>query len=478
MEPKLVFDFFNEITQIPRPSKKEGKMIEYLQEVANRLNLKSYTDDFGNVIIYAEPTSGYENADGVIIQGHMDMVCEKIKQLDFDFDKQPIETIVDGDWMKAKGTTLGADDGIGVAMALALVADKTLKHGPIELLFTTDEESGMTGAFGLNPGVLKGKYLINLDSEDEGEFFIGCAGGQTTNAVFDFKTMPLEQGFIPLKIEIDKMKGGHSGDDINKNRANAIKVLARFLYDIWKKYDVRLIDLSGGKLHNAIPRFAEAVIAVPMQCKEDIRVDFNVFAAAVQNEFHVQEADSEFRLSSVEESNIEYIQNDVAKNVVFSLQAVHNGVLEMNQDIKGLVETSSNLASVKINGNQIIILASQRSSIESALDNVSNIVAAVFEMAGAEVSFSDKYPGWQPDTNTIILKASVEAYEKLFNKKPVVRAIHAGLECGLFSTKYPNVEMISFGPTLRDVHTPDERLLIPTVDMAWKLLIEILENLK
>ena len=478
MKPKIIFDYFKEINKIPRPSKKEEKMIEYLQRVAEELNVKSYTDDSGNVIIYAEPTPGYENAPGVIIQSHMDMVCEKIKQLDFDFEKQPIEVCVDGEWMKAKGTTLGADDGIGVAMALAVISDKSIKHGPIELLFTTDEESGMTGAFGLKPGVLKGKYLINLDSEDEGEFFIGCAGGQTTNAVFDFQTLPLEKGFIPLKIEIDNLKGGHSGDDINKNRANSIKLLSRFIYNIWSKYDVRLIDISGGKLHNAIPRFAEAVIAVPVQKKEALRIDFNLFTAAIQNEFHVQEKDIRTKLSSIDENNLEFIQNDVAKNVVYALQAMHNGILEMNQDIEGLVETSSNLASINTVGNQIVLVASQRSSTESALENMSNTIAAVLKLAGAKVEFSDKYPGWQPNTNTTILKVSVDAYEKLFNKKPIVRAIHAGLECGLFSTKYPNVEMISFGPTLRDVHTPDERLLIPTVDMAWRLLVEILENLK
>lgn len=478
MEPKIIFDFFKEINKIPRPSKKERKMIDYLLGVAQKLNLKANTDEAGNVIIYADPTPGYENAKGVVIQGHMDMVCEKIKQLDFDFDKQPIETVVEGEWMKAKGTTLGADDGIGVAMALAVVADKNVKHGPVELLFTADEESGMTGALGLKPNVLKGKYLINLDSEDEGEFFVGCAGGQSANAVFEFEKHQLEDGFITLKVEVDRLKGGHSGDDINKNRANAIKVLARFLYDTWNKYDARLIDIAGGKLHNAIPRYAEAVIAVPIECKEQIRVDFNLFAANVKNEFHVQETDATFVMASQQIDKPEFVQKDVANNFIFALQGLHNGILEMNQDIKGLVETSSNLASVKMSGNQITVLTSQRSSTDSALDNVCNTVAAVLKMAGAKVEFSDRYPGWQPDTSTKLLKVSVDAYKKLFDKEPVVRAIHAGLECGLFATKYPEMEMISFGPTLRNVHTPDEKLLIPTVDMAWKLLVKILEKLQ
>ncbi len=478
MEPKIVFDLFEQINKIPRPSKKEQKMIDFLCSFAEKYKLDHNVDNSGNVIILCPPSPGYENAKGVVIQAHMDMVCEKLKDLDFDFNTQPIETYVDGEWLKAKGTTLGADDGIGVAMALSLVVDENVKHGPLELFFTSDEESGMTGAFGLKPDVLKGKYLINLDSEDEGEFFIGCAGGQTTDAVFDFETVPSKDGYINLKIEVDRFKGGHSGDDINKNRANAIKILIRFLYDVWNKYDAHLIDIVGGKLHNAIPRYAEAVIAVPYDSKEIIRADFNVFAANVQNEYHKEETECVFKLATIDNNNREYIQKDVARNIIFALQGMHNGVLEMNQDIKGLVETSSNLASIKKCNNHISVIVSQRSSTESALDNVSHTIEAMLKLAGAKVKSTDRYPGWQPNTSTEILKVSVDAYNKLFEKEPIVRAIHAGLECGLFSTKYPEIEMISFGPTLRDVHTPNERLLIPTVDMAWKLLIEILENLK
>ena len=478
MQPKAIFDFFSQINKIPRPSKKEEKMREYLQTVAEKYNLEYQTDEIGNVLISAPATVGFENSEGIVLQGHMDMVCEEIKGLNFDFENQPINAFVDGDWMKAKGTTLGADDGIGVAMALALITDPSVKHGPIQCLFTMDEESGMTGAFALQPGFMKGKYLINLDSEDEGELFIGCAGGENTNATFHFDTVPLEKGFVILKLEIDKLKGGHSGDDINKKRANAIKLMARFIYLSSKKYNLKLIKFEGGNKHNAIPRYAEAVIAVPIDCKENIRVDFNLFAANVEGEFYVQENEMSFLLQTEQINSPRIIQPEVADKFILALQALHNGVQEMNQKIEGLVETSSNLASVKQSDNAFDIVVSQRSATDSALDNVRNTVSAVFELAGADIQFSDRYPGWKPDTSTKLLKVAVESYNELFGKQPVVRAIHAGLECGLFATKYPNMEMISFGPTLRNVHTPEEKLLIPTVDMAWKLLVDIVEKLK
>lgn len=478
MKPESVFNFFSQINQVPRPSKEEKKMRAYLKDVASQYNLHYQSDETGNVLITAPASEGFEASEGIVIQGHMDMVCEEVKDLHFDFMNSPIEAYVDGDWMKAKGTTLGADDGIGVAMALALVTDPNVKHGPIQCLFTMDEESGMTGAFGLKPGFMKGKYLINLDSEDEGELFIGCAGGENTTATFCFDKFPLEKGYVPMKLEINNLNGGHSGDDINKKKANAIKLLARFLYIASKKFDLKLIQIDGGNKHNAIPRYAEAIIAVPLQDKEQIRVDFNVFAADVEGEFYVEEKNMTFTLQSEQLATPMYVEKKVADNIILALQALHNGVMEMNQEIDGLVETSSNLASVKQNDNTIQVVVSQRSSTDSALDAVRNTVAAVFELAGAQVLFSDRYPGWKPNQNTRLLKVAVESYQELFGKQPVVRAIHAGLECGLFATKYPNMEMISFGPTLRNVHTPDEKLLIPTVDLAWKLLVDIVEKLK
>lgn len=478
MQPKAIFDFFRQINNVPRPSKKEEKMRQYLKGVAEQYNLDYKTDKIGNVLISAPASKGYETSEGIVIQGHMDMVCEEIKGLGFDFDNQPIETCVDGEWLKAKGTTLGADDGIGVAMALALVTNPDIQHGPIQCLFTMDEESGMTGAFALEPGFMKGKYLINLDSEDEGELFIGCAGGENTTATFHYNTKPLEPGYVVVKLEIDKLKGGHSGDEINKKRANAIKLMARFLYLESKKIDLKLIKFDGGNKHNAIPRYAEAVVAVPINQKENIRVDFNVFAANVEDEFYVQETDMVFTLQTDQIDSPQIIEESVANKFILALQAVHNGILEMNQSIEGLVETSSNLASVKQVDNTFQVVVSQRSATDSALDNVRNTVAALFELAGADILFSDRYPGWKPDNTTKLLKVAVQAYSERFGKQPVVRAIHAGLECGLFATKYPDMEMISFGPTLKDVHTPNERLLIPTVDMAWKLLLDIVDKLK
>ena len=481
LSPKAVFDYFHQINAVPRPSKHEEKMIEFLQNFAAEHGLPCKVDETGNVLISKPATPGKENVPGLILQGHMDMVCEKVSGLDFDFEKQPIETYIDGEWMRAKGTTLGADCGIGDALAMAILTDETLEHGPIQALFTRDEETGLTGAFSLKSGFMEGKYLINLDSEDEGEIFVGCAGGANTTATFNYTREALPAGFVPLRVSVDKLTGGHSGDDINKRRANANKLLARFLYIVWNKYDARLVDIKGGNLHNAIPRDATAVIAVPNADKENLRVDFNLFAANVEEEFHVEEKTVKFTLESEQNADgtvPEAIDQKTAHGLVFALQAVHNGILEMNQDITWLVETSSNLASIRTNEHQIVIVSSQRSSALSSRENMSNTFAAAFRLAGAEVETGEGYPGWKPNPNSELLKITVEAYKKLFGKEPLVRAIHAGLECGLFSEKYPGLDMVSFGPTLRGVHSPDERLLIPTVQMVWDHLVEIIRNIK
>ena len=481
LSPKAVFDYFHQINAVPRPSKHEEKMIEFLQNFAAEHGLPCKVDETGNVLISKPATPGKENVPGLILQGHMDMVCEKVSGLDFDFEKQPIETYIDGEWMRAKGTTLGADCGIGDALSMAILTDETLEHGPIQALFTRDEETGLTGAFSLKSGFMEGKYLINLDSEDEGEIFVGCAGGANTTATFNYTREALPAGYVPLRVSVDKLTGGHSGDDINKRRANANKLLARFLYIVWNKYDARLIDIKGGNLHNAIPRDATAMIAVPTADKENLRVDFNLFAANVEEEFHVEEKTVKFTLESEQNADgtmPEAIDQKTARGLVFALQAVHNGILEMNQDITWLVETSSNLASIRTNEHQIVIVSSQRSSALSSRENMSNTFAAAFRLAGAEVETGDGYPGWKPNPNSELLKITVEAYKKLFGKEPLVRAIHAGLECGLFSEKYPGLDMVSFGPTLRGVHSPDERLLIPTVQMVWDHLVEIIRNIK
>ena len=477
LKPKAVFDYFAEINKVPRPSKHEEKMIAYLKGFADANGLSFKTDEAGNVLIAKPATPGMEDRPTVVLQGHMDMVCEKRSDCEIDFENDPIETYIDGEWMRAKGTTLGADDGIGVALAMAILTDKSIKHGPIECLFTRDEETGLTGAFAIQPGFMTGKYLINLDSEDEGEIFIGCAGGVNTDIEFEYYAESMPENYVAMKVVVDKLTGGHSGDDINKNRANANKLLARFLYDISGKYDVKLCSIDGGNLHNAIPRHAEAVIAIPDSQKHEIRSEFNIFAAAIQDEYHTTEPTAEFVMESVElpETTIDDI---TASNLIAALNAVHNGVYEWSQDIPNFVETSSNLASVKMpEEGKIKIVASQRSSTKSQLDAVCDVVASAFSLAGADVLINEGYPGWKPNPNSALLQLAVDKYKELFGKEPKVRAIHAGLECGLFSEKYPGLDMVSFGPTLRGVHSPDEKLLIPTVEMVWKHLVAIIESL-
>ena len=406
----------------------------------------------------------------------MDMVCEKNREVEFDFEKDAIRTLIDGDWLRADGTTLGADDGIGVAMELALLDASDIAHGPIECVFTRDEETGLSGAFGMKPGFMSGDILLNLDSEDEGQLFVSCAGGAATTAEFDFTPVDVPQDYFFFEVKVKGLTGGHSGDDINKKRANANKILARFLYNAWAKYDLYLCDIQAGGLHNAIPREAMAVCAIPMKDKESIRVDWNLFSADVEEEYSVTEKTMVFELQS-EGARSEAVEREVARKLIWALQAVHNGILSMSQDID-LVETSSNLASIRLtDGNKIQVKTSQRSSILSARHHMSNMVKAAFELAGARVEVGEGYPGWKMNPESDILKIAVETYKALFGKEPKVLGIHAGLECGLFSEKYPGLDMVSFGPTLRGVHSPDERLLIPTVAMVWDHIKAILKNI-
>lgn len=476
LKPAEVFRFFDEVNKIPRPSKKEEKMIAYLQKFASERGLECKVDETGNVLIRKAATTGMEDRKTVILQSHMDMVCEKNRDVEFDFENDAIQTVVDGEWLKAKGTTLGADDGIGVAMELALLDATDIEHGPIECVFTRDEETGLSGAFGMQPGFMSGDILLNLDSEDEGQFFVSCAGGAGTSAEFDFTPIDAPQDYFFFELKVKGLTGGHSGDDINKKRANANKILARFLYNSLEKYDLYLCDIQAGGLHNAIPREAAAVCAIPMKDKESIRVDWNIFAADVEEEYSVTEKTMQFELQS-ESAQPKAVDRVVARNLIWALQAVHNGILSMSQDID-LVETSSNLASIRlVEGNKIVIKTSQRSSILSARHNMSNTIKATFELAGAKVEVGEGYPGWKMNPNSKILQIVVETYKELFGKEPKVLGIHAGLECGLFSEKYPGLDMVSFGPTLRGVHSPDERLLIPTVAMVWDHMKTILKNI-
>ena len=476
LQPESVFDFFMQICNIPHGSKNEAQISAFLQNFGKELGYETIADSIGNVLIKKPAYPGFEDRKTIILQGHMDMVCDKRPDVEHDFTKDPIRPYVDGEWLKARGTTLGADNGIGVAAAMAALADKSLKHGPVNCLFTIDEETGLTGAEALSPELLQGDILVNLDSEDEGEMFIGCAGGVCNYAEFKHVWTRVAGDMFYMKVDINNLTGGHSGDDINKGRANANKLLNRFLCRVAEKYEFYLCDISGGSLHNAIPRDASAVFAVQSADKEAVRVDFNVFAAEVQDEYAATEPNMRFTLQSTDPVN-RAIEPECARRLLKSVHAVFNGVFAMSQDVPGLVETSSNLASLKRTGDSVItVTTSQRSSIESARDNVSDAVRAAFELGGAQVTTKGKYPGWKPNMKSAILKVACETYKELFGTEAKIKAIHAGLECGLFLEKAPHLDMMSFGPTMRGVHSPDERLDIASTERWWRHLLLLLEK--
>ena len=469
LKPARVFEQFAKINQIPRPSKHEDAMIAYLKKFGEDHGLETLVDETGNVFIRKPATKGYENRATTILQSHMAMVCDKLVDVDFDFHKDAIQTYVEGDWMHAKGTTLGADDGIGDAIELAILAADDIEHGP-------NEETGLTGAFGMKAGFMTGNYLINLDSEDEGQIFVSCAGGINTKATFSFTREEAPTGYFFMEGTLKGLNGGHSGDDINKKRANAIKVLGRFLYMEQEKTDLRLAQWNSGKMHNAIPRDGKIVFAVPADKKEEVKADWNTFQKDVEDEFHVTDTHMEWKLGSTDAQAV--LPKAVSENLIRAIQAVDNGVMAMCQDeaLAWMVETSSNIASIQSEDDKVRIVSSQRSNVMSNLKNMACSVKAAFQLAGAQVEQNDGYPAWKMNPDSKLVKITVEAYKKLFGKAPVVKGIHAGLECGLFSEKYPHLDMVSFGPTLRNVHTPDECLLIPTVQMVWDHLLEILKN--
>ena len=475
LQPKLVWEIFDQITAVPRPSKREEKIIEYLLDFAKRYNLDAERDQIGNVVIRKGATAGYEALPTVILQSHMDMVCEKNSDTVHNFETDPIRTkIVDG-WVKAEGTTLGADCGIGMAAALAVLIDPNVEHGAIEALFTVDEETGLTGAFNLGEGMLTGKYLINLDSEDEGEIFIGCAGGVDTLGYFDYSVETLPAGYEYYRVGVSGLKGGHSGDDIDKGLGNANKILAYFLYDA-ERFGIRLGMFDGGNLRNAIPREAYAVVTVPEHTALLFETSLAKYVSDVKALYAVTEPELKITLGQAAVQPV--VDSDAQSSLLSAIVGLPNGVLAMSQTMKGLVETSTNTASVKFVDGQIVVTTSQRSSVELSKKNAMHSIEAVLAMAGATVVHSDGYPGWTPDPNSSLLSCTIESYKSLFGTEPKVRAIHAGLECGLFLEKYPHLEMVSFGPTLRGVHSPDERLEIDTVDKFWKLLIDVLKRVK
>lgn len=478
-EPKILFKYFDEITKIPRPSKKEEKILAYLEDFAKQHNLPCKRDAVGNLLITKPATPGYEDRKSIVLQSHVDMVTEKNDDVEFDFEKDAIRTkIVDG-WLMAEGTTLGADNGVGVAAELAILASDDIKHGPIECLFTVDEETGLTGAMELQGGFFDSEILLNLDSEDEGELFIGCAGGKGTMAEFFYEKSYADPALQYLRVDVKGLRGGHSGGDIHIGLGNAVKILARTLYRLDEQVPYVLASINGGNLHNALPREAHAIIGIDPEDKENVAVFINEFAADVQNELRAVDPDVTITVSSTERPEFT-IDVDTASCLVNALVACPHGVLGMSHSIEGMVETSNNLASVKMQnkeGDEVLFVeTSQRSSTESQKDMVGDMVSAVFSTAGAFVYERDGYPGWEPNPDSEILKIAHDSYVRLFGKEPKVTAIHAGLECGLFKEKYPYLDMISFGPTMRDVHSPNERMEMATVDLWWRHLLDILEH--
>lgn len=477
LKPEKVFYYFNEITKIPRPSKKEERMSLWLEETGKKLGLPTKRDKIGNVLISKPATPGKENVTPVVLQAHMDMVCEKNNDKVFDFEKDAIETYIDGEWLKAKGTTLGADDGIGIALALAVLDDDTIEHGPVECLFTVDEETGLTGAKNIEAGFMKGKMLLNLDSEDEGQIFIGCAGGKDTVATLECIYEDLDEECDFFKVEVKGLLGGHSGDDINKGRGNAVKLLARILWNAYSDFNLRIADIQAGNLRNAIAREGFAVVAVPKEFTDDLKKYVSLMEKTYREEFHTTDPNVTVTMESAPAAGKVFEEN-FQIDVLNALVVCPHGVVSMSQDIKDFVETSTNLASVKVEGDNIVFTTSQRSSVESKKQAIVDKVSATFWMVGADVVNTDGYPGWNPNPNSEALKLLVQAYNNVFHKDPLVLAIHAGLECGLFSEKYPDMDMVSFGPTLRGVHSPDEKLEIKTVQMCWDLIAEFFRLLK
>ena len=476
LKPALLWKYFDDICKVPRPSKKEEKIIKFLLNFGKSNGLETNQDKAGNIVIRKAASPGKEKMKTVILQSHMDMVCEKLSEIDHDFDIDPIKTYIEDGWVKAKGTTLGADDGIGIAAQMAILSSDDIEHGPIECLFTVDEETGLTGAFALEKGFLKGDILINLDSEDEGELFIGCAGGIDTVAELNFRKESIPDGHKAYKIIIDGLRGGHSGDEIDKGYGNSLKIANRLLWQAGKELGLRICNFSGGKFRNAIPRDANATILLPAKNVDNYFKLFNSLKENIKNELLITEPGLKIK---IEESDIPdfVIDKNCQDNLLNSLYACYHGVYTMSQSMKGMVETSTNLATIKYTDDKIIITTSQRSSVNSAKLDMAGTVESVFLLAGAKVTHTDGYPGWTPKIESEILNISKDSYVKLFGIDPIVRSIHAGLECGLFLEKYPELDMISFGPTLKGVHTPDEKIDIKTTQKFWDHLVDVLNNI-
>ena len=479
LNPQSVFDFFFKINKIPRPSKHEERMITFLEDFAKEHRLDYETDETGNVLIRKAATAGLENLPTLILQRHMDMVCDKVVDKEIDFMKDPITSYIDGEWLKAEGTTLGADDGIGCAMQLALLASENTPHCAIECLFTRDEETGLTGANNLKADMLKGDMLINLDSEEEGLFYVSCAGGKTSTATYIYNKVEAPKGFFFMEATVKGLTGGHSGDDINKKRANAAKLLARYLYRVQEKMPVALVEFHSGKLHNAIPRDGRIVFGVPFAEKENARVEWNVFCSEVEEEFHVTEKNIVWHMESFYNDDFGCVPEELSRRFITAMQAMPTGVFSIVQDtvLGDMPETSNNLAVISTSQNAITVTSSQRSSVMSNLSNITATVDSIFTLSGADkIEHSDGYPAWKMRAESPLREKAKKCYTELFGTEPTIKGVHAGLECGLFARNYPNLDMISVGPTMQGVHSPDEKLFIPSVEKVWKLICEIVKS--
>ncbi|MDF1611522.1 aminoacyl-histidine dipeptidase [Stygiobacter electus] len=475
LKPELLWKHFEEICKRPHPSRKEKLLADYVISVAKKNNLKYKVDKFGNVVVSKPATPGFENVTPVVLQGHLDMVAEKNADVKHDFDKDPIQPYVDGDWVKAKGTTLGSDNGIGVAAALAVLEDNSIQHGPIEALFTLDEETGLNGAQALEPGFINGEIMMNLDSEEDGALYIGCAGGQNSTVKFNFKLNDIPANTVAVELKVTGLKGGHSGLDIHLGKGNAIKLMVRLLHELNYNYGIRLVNINGGSKHNAIPRECFATIRVPKKSFDDVKGYVEHYNEIVRAELSTVEPTL---IVSAEnsKSKSKVMDKTTANNLIDSLYAVPNGVIKMSADIEGLVETSTNLAVVTTKAKYVEVVLSHRSSVESEKKDLGNSIAALFKLAKAEVTQGDGYPGWKPNINSPILGVMKKVFHEKLGKEPEVKAIHAGLECGIILERFPHLDIISFGPTIFGAHSPDEKVQISTVQTFWNNLTEALRN--
>ncbi len=476
LKPETLWLRFYEISQVPRPSKKESKIVNHMKKLFTDLGVNFKEDKVGNLVASLKATPGYEKSATVILQGHVDMVCEKNKSTNHDFDNDPIKLRREDGWIKADGTTLGSDNGIGVAAALSIITDKDCIHGPLEILLTIDEETGLTGANNIAPGFLSGKILLNLDSEEDGAFYVGCSGGLDTAAHFNLELEDVHSGLEEYELLITGLKGGHSGLDISRGRANAIKILARTLKEfVGIKYYIS--SLNGGSKRNAIPREAETDIYLNKADIPKVEGILKEFKKKLQNEFKVSDSGLNLEFEKSDNKNKKVFTNSFKEKIIDTLLALSHGVISMSQDIPDLVETSTNVATISTMKDELVIGTSQRSSIESSKKYVGQNIASVFQLAGARIESGDGYPGWKPNLDSNILKVSKNVYKNLFGNEPEIKAIHAGLECGILGDKNPGMDMVSFGPTIQGAHSPDERVNVETVDKFYTLLKAILKKI-